>query len=137
MTSRSIADHLVGALVQGGVGIADRDRAARILASEIAPLVKAASLFAGITIPPGVNLASELGIDVALSPAETAAMAAMHDARAAAGTPIPGPRPGPLNQPTHDLSDERITLGTLVDLAQALADLGGAAAKGDPDDRAG
>lgn len=118
--SARIADALVARLVAQGVGPSDPARASAILGQALDPLMRPVSLLAQIVPPDGVARESEVEISVALSPEQTRDMAAFYDARAAAGDPIPGPRPGPLNQPVHDMSDEDIAIATFLDLAQAL-----------------
>lgn len=130
--SNTVAEHLVRALLADGVTLSDADRAQGTIATLLAPLVSHAATLAQVEIPANVPLDSELRIEVDLTPEQTAAMAEMYDARAAAGAPIPGPRPGPLNQPSHDLSNEDITLATIHGLARALTALG----DGRPEDEA-
>lgn len=118
--SNTVAAHLVRALITDGIAISDPDQAQAVLATVLAPVIGPAATLAQIDTDVNVPLETELRIEVELTPEQTEQMGQFHDAQAAAGKPIPGPRPGPLNQPTHDLSDEDITLGTLVNLKAGL-----------------
>ena len=122
--SNTVAAHLVQALITDGVTLSDPEQARTILATLLAPVIAPAATLAQIETDVNVPLDTEVRIEVDLTPEQTEGMAAFYDKRADEGNPIPGPRPGPMNQPSHDLSDESVTLATFANLARGLAAFG-------------